>query len=257
MNKTILVAGGASVASLAAGAVGGYFFARKKLGKAFDERLDQELASAKRHYGLLLAQAKENKPSLEELAALRQTTVAAVEPETEDDPRTDEEIAEAEQRAVEGKKALVDYRGISSKASADNGDSPAMRARRIFDKASDRPLPPRDDTGKFVKQEEVIPDEVATSSTPPYIISHDDFLNNPYEYSQENLKFFYSEDTLLDPHDEVIDNALIGDENLKIFLEEGPEAGSLMCVRNEALSYDYEIQYVTEPLTEYMGLTED
>jgi hypothetical protein len=286
MNKTILVVGGASVASLAAGAAGGYFFAKNKLGKEFDERLDQELDSVKRHHAVLLMQAKENKPSLEELAhaanprrnadgillrnkyesmgdynkRLEEDGDEEDEEEVEEEePLTDEEIAEAEQREVEGKRALTDYQGISTKGIQETeARDPGMIARNIFEKHSDRPpRPPRDESGRFVKptSDDVV--ELSSGDTPPYEIEMDDFLANPFNYEQENLRYFLGEDTLLDFSDSTIDNDRVGELNLKDFVSRKPNAGDRLCVRNEGLGHDYEVQLMTEPLTEYLGLQED
>lgn len=253
MNKTYLVAGGASLVSLAAGAAGGYFFAKNKLGKEFDERLDLELKNTEKNFAVLLMQAKEQKPSLEELAA-QSAAVEEVDDETEW-PLTDEEIADLEQRAVEGKTALTDYQGISTKA-AESGTSsdPAAMARKIFEKTNPRPLPPRDDNnGRFVKQTS---EQTVDGSTPPYIISHDDFVADPFSYEQENYRYFAAEETIINYADEILDNDHVGEDNLKTFRESNPEAGAIMCVRNEGLEHDYELQYMTESLTEYLGLQE-
>jgi hypothetical protein len=276
MNKTILIAGGASVASLAAGATGGYFFAKKKLGKEFDTRLDKELETIKKHHAVQLMQAKENKPSLEELAKKIEEPARddagwlvrgenesdesynnRVDAEYKEETLTDEEIAEAEQREVEGEKALVDYRGISTKAVQSTNESPADKARRLIGKTNPRPLPPRGDGGKFVKRDEGTPDGVEVVTDGPYVITQDDFLGNPFDYDQENLRYFAAEDTLLDYSNDVIMSSAVGEINLKNFVATNPEAGDILCVRHEAIGFDYEIQFMTEPLADYLGMTED
>lgn len=250
MNKTILIAGGTAVVSLAMGATGGYLFAKNKITKAFDLRLDHEIAETKKYYAL--RQMTADKPT-----SIADIPVTESLPAVETDELTPEGISKAKavhkariKKAVDGKAALVNYQGF---AKPNLTDVPVKEHNIFADQPRDSrpPLPPRDEaTGKFIpRPAEPDPDR-------PYYIKHDDFLGNPFDYEQENLRYFAAEDTLLNYANDVIENELIGDHNLKEFMETEPDAGDIVCVRNETLQQDYEIQYVTEPLTDYIGLAE-
>lgn len=271
MNKTILVAGGASLASLAAGAVGGYFFAQNRLGKAFDERLEAELEATKRYYGRLLAEAHEKpKPSLDELVKKSKTTAAQMaehlgtsvdgligkdskdgdEP-IEDEP-TDEQILAQEARQVKADTALTDYRGASAKASEKNGDSEVV-STNIFADAPKTQRPPRDpENGRFIPR-----NSNESTEDDPQIITQEEFLDEvPDGFVQENLRYFIKNKTLLDTSDEVVDIERVGEVNLTLFPEQEPDARfpAMICVRNRFRRQDYEVMLIQEDIGDYLNL---
>lgn len=256
MNKTILIAGGTAIVSLAMGATGGYLFAKNKITKAFDLRLDHEIAETKKYYAL--RQMEDSKP-----ASVIDIPITEPEPELENDEPTPDEINKAKadhkervKKATAGKTALVNYQAF---AKPDLDDVPLKEHNIFADKPRDgRPaLPPRDEaTGKFLPKHADEEEEESPEEDGPYVIAHDDFLAQPYDYAQENLRYFAAEDTLLDYAGEVVENERVGENNLKTFVASNPDAGDIICVRHEAIEHDYEIQFVTESLTEYIGLSE-
>lgn len=262
MNKTIIIAGGASVASLAIGGAGGYFLAKKKFDETVEARVQKEVDATKKFYSVLLMEAREKPaevPDVEEGAPEDEEEELGDEPDPDleqlDDPLRG---AQPDTTTVVGKAkaAMIDYRGYGENG-VSNGE---VTTSNVFDR--DKPkkqLPPREPgTGKFLPKTAV---EQAQSedggNQPPAIITHEDFLLNEEEYDQENLTYFINDKTLLgyDP-ESPIDTAVVGEVNLTLFPEVPEGEPSIICVRNHGLRMDYEIKLATESLTEYMGLGE-
>lgn len=248
MNKNILILSGSTVGALALGAYGGYLFAAKKLGAAFDERLELEIARIREHYKPAPVEESEDIPD-----------------ELEDDEPSDEEILRQEELEKNGKAALTDYQGLSTRGVIVNDDSKApLQTSNLFDKAEQegrivskgkKALPPRDDhSGRFVKQKPTSP--VDDSQPGPYEITQDDFLQNPFDYENENVRYFRTDDggTILDYANEVLENNRVGQDNLDKLVERG--SGETMCVRNEDLATDYEILMMGESIEEYLGISD-
>ena len=248
MNKQALILAGTAIASLGAGAAGGYFYAAKKLGKAFDDRMDREIITLNNHY------QKMREDLYEELS---------LEVDKVEEPAP-EEVTTRREKFRASKVAQTDYRGISNGKILNTDDKPepagliknniiadAEKDGRVVEKGK-KALPPRDDSsGRFVKQtpEEPHPDA-------PYTIEMDDFLGNPFDYEQENLRYFDTEDggTLLDTADETIDNDRVGQRNLDELKKLG--YGHTICVRNEGLAIDYEILYTDENIAHVLGIVD-
>lgn len=256
MNKTIIIAGGASLASLAAGGVAGYFYAKNKLGAEFDLRLEHELEEAKKKYSVMLSQA--SKPSPESLAKKHQRG-EPTEEEASDEP-SDEEIfeqeAETKEREKNGKAALTNYQNFH-KAPADDG----LVHQNIFsgDGKHQRPLPPRDnETGRFVSQRESSDEEDKTGIE---VISAEMFVANPMDNHQDALLWFINDDTLLkkEDTDETVDVMWVGPENLTIdkFPPQRGMEPQCIYVRNHSLGIDYDITLRTDSLTDFMGFGEN
>jgi hypothetical protein len=238
MNKTILIAGGASLASLAAGGAAGYFFARKQATAEFEQKLESEMEAMRKHYAL---REMDKKPSLEELAE----QMALV-----DEP-SDEEIL-LEQTA---KTAQTNYQGYAGKASTD-----AIEQNNIFS-SSAKPgklLPPRDENSGRFRSTKAMAGIEEPADGAPYLITDEDFLENKTDYFQVYLLYFVGEDTLVKAHEtgETLDNAVVGQDNLEKFpkVMEGEERR--IFVRNDQVEEDYEILMMHEPLVDYIGLQE-
>jgi len=247
MNKTIIIAGGSSLASLAVGATAGYFLAKKKVGKAFDERLDAELAEIKKHYSVLLMQAREKPDTPETL--LRQTEEAA-QPVVEKMETLENPVTDKGRRAA---AAVVDYTQ-PFKASPDNGQ---VVENNIFGTTAKpkKQLPPRGPSGRFLPTHES--EEDAHQGDDPYKITQEEFLVNDPEHEQENLLWFVNDRTLLMVADsEPVDIDRVGEANLTLFGHDESSDDDIICVRNTGLRVDYEIRRTEESLTEYMGLGE-
>lgn len=249
MNKTILIAGGVGVASLAVGGVSGYFLAKKKFDAALDDQIAQETEAVKKYYRGIVASLR---TTIEEMSTEEHQKIVEETPEeeTEDDVPIDPEVEAA------GRRALVNYQGFAK---------PSLDAvvSNIFDKDSTarKPRPPRDpESGRFTKaapETTETRDENGVEQT-PYIITHEQFLENELDFDQENLKYFLKDQTLIQVYDnETVDIARVGEVNLTLFPQVPRDEPSIICVRNEGLQIDYEIQLTHESLTAYMGLGED
>lgn len=290
MNKTILIAGGAAVASLAVGTAGGYFFAKQRFEKIRKEEVDRELAAAKKHYSLLLMQAQkpedpkdlvisedgEGGPDLEGISESDQKALAAGLAKIRSNKLANNKSTEVPEK--------VDYNKISTtatkttKKAVPKKNAPAKRTQSRYPladpgEANDDGLythniftdEPRD-TARVIKKA-VPPRDEATGSfrartqrekdfEPPQIISVEDYLLNDLEYNQESLYYFVHDKTLVlqaDPT-EAIDRAVIGEVNLTLFpeVEEGHESRIYVC--NDGLSTYYEVKKMEESLTEFLGL---
>lgn len=251
MNKTIIIAGGASIASLAVGATSGYFFAQKKLEKAFYEKLDEvvtrEVDAVTKRFSILLDEERKGKPaSPQDIISKKPEAVAHIET-----PALDDFVEK--QRKKNAEKAMVDYRGY---APADG----AVVESNIFDQSTvskKPPLPPRDPSGRWAPRQQGSSDRVEDE---PYVISDEDFLKNELGYDQESLLYFVNNNALLNASDtnEHVELDCVGEDNLQRFPEEaGPNGSRSICVRNEKLRTEWDITITPEDLTEYLGLGDE
>jgi hypothetical protein len=76
----------------------------------------------------------------------------------------------------------------------------------------------------------------------PYIIHHDEFMQNEKEYEQATLTYFEGDDVLADDKDEYIDDAdaVVGDDNLQHF-GYGSKDNNVVYIRNPRLKMEYEV----------------
>lgn len=258
MNKTIiLVAGGTSVVSLAAGAAGGYFFAKKKFDAQINDTVDaivaEEVEKAKTYYAV---RQMDQKPDLDTLLVVEEETPLPLEAEA-----TDEELAvlnEALNAKIEpverAAAALTDYRGFADQTPADVVES------NIFsdNAAPKKKLPPRDEqTGKFRKREE---DQDEDDEQQSRLITAEEFMigaeHEGVEYDQESLLYFVHENTLVlkADYNESVDEEVIGRVNLTLFPQD--DEPSVIFVRNDTRQIDYEITRTEDSLAEAMGFGE-
>jgi hypothetical protein len=241
MNKVVLVAGGTAVVSLAAGAAGGYFFAKNKLGKEFDARLTEEIDATKRHYALIQMERDSGKPDSPLDIPLRDEDEELLE---EGVPETDPVVEE------KAKQALVDYQGVSSKSNVFDKKTEIAKSN-VFDKKPE--LPPRDDNGRFVPRQ--TPDEERVPA--PYLIEPDEYLANAVEHHQdEMLRWYADEETLVNHGDEEVDIDWVGMKNLELHnFPQGDEngGGRHIYVRNEGMKEDFQIQLCGDSLAESAG----
>lgn len=257
MNKSYLIVGGASAVSLAVGGTAGYLVAKRRFNAIIETRIDEEVNKTKKHYSVLLMEAKQGKPDSPEDISLSD------DEEENDDltPEDEEVVAKGRETLGRAAKALTDYQGISSRQMSDAGKPPLEDIggnRNIFSDAASRPkkvLPPREPgTGKFLPKAKT--EETPEREKTPYIITHEEFLLGDLDFEQENLRWFVNDQTLIQVFDnEVVEIDRVGEVNLTLFPETAEDEPSIICVRNEWLQMDYEIQSTKESLTEYMGLS--
>lgn len=250
MNKTYLIAGGASALSLVAGAAGGYLFAKKQ----FDEKLNLELEKTEKHYGVILTNMKYGvKPKLEDLTS---GYSGEDEPlEIEEDPPP---VKKGGSRPP--KKDPVDYQNFASVQTAPS----QLIEKNIFTDQSPprKSTPPRDSTGKFVPAvaTETPAFEKYQHGTPPvrepYPITEIEFASNDLEYDQDSALYFVNENTVVLTADytDVIDNNLIGAIHLEKLAKGDRE---VMYIRHDGKEMDYQVTRTTDSLTVALGLGED
>lgn len=240
MNKTILIAGGASVASLVVGGAAGYFYSKRRWQDHFLKELEHELESARKVFAVRLMQAKDGKP--ESPADIPITT------DENDEPDDDTILAQNAGMAV---KNYQSYAGDVTTESS-------IQHKNIFSSTATpaKKLPPRGDGGKFIPR--IVQPDPNADDNQPYIISDEDFLENKTDYFQVYLLYFVKEDTLVKAHEtgETLDNAVVGQTNLEKFPKVMKGEERRLFVRNDQLEEDYEILMMHEPLTEYIGLQE-
>lgn len=263
MNKTILIASGASAASLAAGGVAGYFYAKKQLAETLEERLGLELSSAKEFYEKKykneLSIEKDRSKALEkQIDQLKDALVDYEDPagtdisKTELDENDEEELSEADQKTIElgrqkARNALIDYGATSTakvlqetKPSLDSlvrgnvfdehGDD-AINKRELFADSPDvhRPVrPPRDDKGRFLPRQadsdDIDPEpDDGDYSDTPYIITELKYARGKEGFDQESATYYIIDETIIAADGEVIENDVIGESNLELFPEESEE----------------------------------
>lgn len=257
MNKTtILIAGGASAASLAAGGAAGYLYAKRKFEATVDGLIETEVAKTKKYFSVLLAEARSGKP--DDPADLNRSTTKDVQEPDDEEP---EELTEADLKAIEkgretlarAGKALTDYQGFA-KTSNDTD----VVENNIFSSSATpkKQLPPRGPGGKFQSKKSVQEPEPSTEGDPPQRISEQEFLLNDGEFEQKNLLYFINDKTLIDVenNNEPVDEGLVGEVNLTLFPPADEDGGSSIYVRNAGLEIDFEVRLMTESLTEFIGL---
>lgn len=253
----ILTLGGATAG--AALGVAGYFLLKKRLEKQmqaeFDAKLEAEIDGMRTFY---------------ERRATRKQPFSS--PEEAADALVKEETLVDE--AVE---AFVKYEGDQPPPgiiSPEDDPREGSNSRVRYDKVK-----PRDDHGRFVpskndpseeiKQGPVVlvsethVEEVAknvfahqatidgwdqereeASRTPerPYVISHDEYMENSYEHEQNSLTYYAGDDILADEREQHIDEveSLVGVDNLKLF-GHGSRDTNIVYVRNERVETDFEV----------------
>ncbi len=245
MNKTVLVAGGTALVSLAAGATGGYFFAKRQFDQSIPGIIEAEIAATTAHYETRIAEMQEEPD----------------EPGPETAPEDDEELqleaedpptANVRQPAVESfikrnaEEALVNYQGMSKPPLAEV----VGQSSNVFDTNQVKPeLPPRDDHGRFIPKQPEAPED-------PFIISLEEWVENKPEHEQESLIYFMKDKTLMKPVEKMaVDLECVGETNLSVLVEmfsKNPE-GAEICVRNPGLEEDYEVTVSDLDLTEWFG----
>lgn len=247
MNKTYLIVGGASVVSLAAGAAGGYFFAKKQIGDATQEAVDREVAATRAYYTVQIKTLQ--KDFIDQLtngAPPKDDTPDVDVDEDEVQEPSDEEILRHEALEKGANNALINYAGMAKpelSEVASNIFTNVPKTRQA------PPLPPRDDHGKFLPRDQVRP------QSEPYLIDPDEFIKNTPEHDQASLFYFKNEDVLIDTEtNDDFSTGKVGEGNLACFpVDEDP---SVIYVRNEGLEQDYQVTLTLASLTEHMGMGE-
>lgn len=245
-SSDYFVPGLTAVASVAAGLATGYFASKKQLEAKYETLMDEQIAAAKDYYRRI------NK---KDEFATPESTAEALGVELEDEVVDVETLVEkvstttVSELMEPASKALVDYSAISTS-----------------DRDTDVEIPP--ELADLVRDQKVVVDtseehNVFTDAPPtvdfdydsevplrtddaPYVISHDEFMENETDYQQPSLTYYAEDKVLADERDEPIEDVdkTVGEENLHKF-GYGSKDSRRVYVRNPVLELEFEIELNT------------
>lgn len=218
-----------SLVASASGAVGGYFFAKKRLESKYAEISEQEIREAKAFYSRL----NKTDEDLDKIAA-------KYEDESGDEDLDDAEIREA--------VAIMEAEGYSQTHVAYDRvgkvESVAVTEQEIQVKASLKKNifdSQTEGDGDFDQAEEFAKRERGE----PYIITKDEFFENDLEFSQSTLEYYEGDDTLCDEQN----HALTADEEMNtvgsgnLLFGRGSGDKLVVYIRNERLQAEYDVKH--------------
>lgn len=214
VKQSYMILAGVTTLSAGIGVVAGFFFSKKKLGIMYNDISKQEIADAKEFYSVLHKKGEYETP---------ESTVENL-------------------GLTEAVDALRLYRG----------DEDDMITGDVRIGSIDPSITGTDESDPTYDFD--LEDELGNRSPDkPYIISHDEFMDNEPDYNQLTLAYFDGDDVLSDIHDQPIDDVieLVG-LNYQWF-GHGSKDSRIVYIRNEKLSTDFEIvhnkgKYVEEVL---------
>ena len=213
VNKYLLI-GGASLLSLAVGAVAGYSYAEHKLMKDADEVLEKQISAVRNYYSTLYKQGEFSTP----------------EKAVETLGRSSVDVVSQGQDLAEAADLLRGYQGYYPATEQNaNGDA-AEIYKSVFDRA---PVGGVD----FDFSDEV----AARTPDKPYIIAVPEFMANDPNHQQVTVTYYEGDHVLADDRDAVVDEfeAAIGLENLRF--GHRSDDNNVVYVRNERHEVDFEI----------------
>lgn len=226
--KKALMFGATAVISAAAGAVGGYMFAVKRLNARYNEQMEEEIARTR----VFNDQKKFKTPqeAVEELIAKRDAMEAVME-ETE--------------VSTENLERIVKHLRYDQ---VKNGVAPeAKDHRNIFD------------VGPSSGEDETFAAEVeARDHTKPYIISDEESMTNEPGHDQITLTWYEGDSVLADDKDEPVEKMqrTIGLENLRFGHRSNDP--SIVYIRNERLTADFTVlRHTGKYSVEVAGFSEE
>jgi hypothetical protein len=282
VNKQILIITGASAASLAAGGTAGYFYAKKKIGAAFDDLLEKEIDSAKtfyedKYFNKTLEQARQITDLEKTIDTLKEALVDyensgdADIPDEEVKDAEDEEpelsakdqaaLAEAKEKSkTKARNALTDYGKMFDEKKPDleglvsknifEVDGEKVTKRQLFADAPRKdhpPLPPRDPGNGRFRAREALPDDAEPEK------DDGDYAEEPYIITE--LQFVRGKENYEQESGKyyVVDDTVVDVTGEVIETDIAP----VLYIRNDQTKMDYQITLVTESLTAATGFTDD
>lgn len=222
-NKNLAILGGACAASLAVGSASGYLTARRLLDKAYAITLTEEIRQTKAFYENM---AKPDPDALAEML-LESDELPQKHPY---DTTSDEVPPEVLERIV-GKMAEAEAE-VAAEAEP-MSDTPHN--------AFENPAP------EWVQADE----ELERKNGVPYIISHAEFYENQWEFTEGQLTYYEGDDTLADSRDEPIieQYAAVGEISLDKF-GFGSKDPNIVYVCNEKMEMVFEISRSSKSFSE-------
>jgi hypothetical protein len=229
MNPNILLVGGFSAFSTAAGLAVGYLVAKKDLETHYNLLARQEIAEAKLHYSRIYKRDAYESPA---------AAVKALIPETDD------------KKVNAAADALLAYQGD------DDGEPPQISQQDAGEALYDQ-------IDEAVEEEQsgtVIRNVFQTARTVdenvPHVITQEEFEANETGFDQSSLCWYEGDNVLTDERDEPIQNSdeVVGDENLKEFNNLGEDEHQIF-IRSPKIKMEFEVSRSTgKYVEEVLGL---
>lgn len=237
-NNPWLLAG-VAVVSLAVGVAAGYYIAKKVLEPKYEKLAAQEIAEAKLFYASKHKQGDFATP--EQVAEARGVTP--------DEPVVKEAVI-----------AMVHYKGgsetVEDVSDQMNEEEPKKTERRLPRQVknifTENPEPEKD--GEWSYEAEL----AGRSPDEPYIIHHDEYMENEDEHNQVTVTYYDGDDVLVDERERPIPDVdeTIGLEATKLF-GHGSKDPNIVYVRNDRLDLDFEVVLSTGKYAEIVLGFED
>lgn len=226
--KLVVLAG---LVGAAAGAAGGYFFAKNKLKSFYEDLAAEEIGEAKRFYANLNKVDVESGDVLSPMEVLERTHPAAAASLREYQGEKVEDLETALDEQDEAQIARIEERV--------RHQEPEVEVTvNVFD----------DPTFDLVEETKY------RTEDKPYIITHDEYFAAEKDYEQISLTYYEQDDTLTDESDKPINeiDQMVGEDHLVRF-GHGSKDKNIVYVRNDRLASDFEIikstgSYVEEVL---------
>lgn len=253
MNRETVIIVGVSVFSTTVGAVAGAMLTKRRLMTKLDETLEQEIAETRAHLATIYKKDISPAEAVEMLIPV------------EDRPNKETfAAAKSAMRAYNGEKVNVvtSSEGLIkpvdkevSKNSDKNLGEPVVTieettiVRNIF--VDSIPLTDED----FDLEEE----RLARRNGIPYVVTREEYDENPDQYEQLSLTYFGYDEVLVDEDEKSIDNIeeFVGKHNLQRF-GHGSGDSKIVYIRNERRGMDYEVLRSDGSYQEeVLGLTSD
>lgn len=226
-GKHTAILGLASAISLGVGGASGWFLAKRQMQANYDEILKGEIDQVKAYYANL------NKSDPEDLAA---SLVEEGAPQKHPYDTTSDEVP----------KEVLERIAETIQAAQIKVDEEAKPLAEQEHNAFESPAP------AWVQEDE----ELERRNGVPYIISHDEFYENQWEFEEGNLTYYEADDVVADSRDEPINNQyeILGELTLEKFGHGSPDP-NIVYVCNEKMEMIFEVCRSTKSFAEdVMGL---
>lgn len=229
----LLGASPALALGLGIGLATGLFIAQKKLEKKYNDISNREIAEAKQFYSILHKKDEFETPAaVVESLGLEQAVTALQEYQGE---HIFNDVEAGVRDIPEDSDDLLREQDNAPK------ESVHVVKRNIFTDAETHVVDDDDeddDTDAFDYDEEL----KHRGEIEPYVISHDEFMENEMDSSQITLTFYEGDDVLTDEKEQPIPDVeeTIGEDNLQRF-GHGSRDPNVVYIRNPRLDVDFEV----------------
>lgn len=192
-----------------------WYLTKRHYKKKYDEVVEVEIAEAKEFYQRLYKKDEFETP---------EGAVSALSPD-----------------AVAATDALTNYQGRSTVAKSEN--APAVMVEETHVEIERTNVFTQSETdNRWDQQAEEARRIPLQQLGEPYIIHHDEYMENEHSYEQVTLAYYAEDDVLADDRDQPIEEIekTVGEGNLTRF-GHGSKDNRMLYVRNDKLNMDFEI----------------